>query len=138
MNDLNSWSLEGEWWQWIEWDGFGEYILHIWGKGKDDEWERKDTALVSSLCSLISDDAVPYMKWSRPVVSDCSLPGFSVHGIFQAIVLEWIAISFSRGSSWPRDRTQVSRILDRRLTVWATREVLYIEHWKFARFGIEG
>ena len=36
---------------------------------------------------------------------DCSLPGSSVRGIFQAIVLEWIAISFSRGSSRPRDRT---------------------------------
>ena len=34
---------------------------------------------------------------------DCSLPGFSVHGIFQARVLEWVAISFSRGSSGPRD-----------------------------------
>ena len=34
---------------------------------------------------------------------DCSLPGSSVHGIFQAIVLEWIAISFSRGSSETRD-----------------------------------
>ena len=34
---------------------------------------------------------------------DCSLPGSSVHEIFQAIVLEWIAISFSRGSSQPRD-----------------------------------
>ena len=54
---------------------------------------------------------------------DCSLPGSSVHGIFQATVLEWIAISFSRGSSRPRDRTQVSLIVDRRLTVWATREV---------------
>ena len=54
---------------------------------------------------------------------DYSLPSSSVHGIFQAIVLEWIAISFSRGSSRPRDRTQVSRILDRRFTVWATREV---------------
>ena len=54
---------------------------------------------------------------------DCSLPGSSVHGIFQAIVLEWIAISFSSGSSWPRDWTQVSRIADRRFTVWATREV---------------
>ena len=40
------------------------------------------------------------------------LPGSSVHGIFQAIVLEWIAISFSRGSSQPRDRTRVSRIVD--------------------------
>ena len=44
---------------------------------------------------------------------DCSLPGSSVHGIFQAVVLEWIAISFSRGSSQPRARTQVSRIVDR-------------------------
>ena len=48
---------------------------------------------------------------------DCSLPSSSVHGIFQAIVLEWIAISFSRGSSQPRDQTQVSRIVDRRFTV---------------------
>ena len=39
---------------------------------------------------------------------DCSPPGFSVHGILQARILEWIAIHFSRGSSRPRDRTQVS------------------------------
>ena len=57
---------------------------------------------------------------------DCSQPGSSVHGIFQAIVLEWIAISFSSGSSWPRDRTRVSRIVDRRITVWAAREVLHV------------
>ena len=37
--------------------------------------------------------------------------------------MEWIAISFSRGSSRPRDRTRVSHIVDRRFTVWATREV---------------
>ena len=49
---------------------------------------------------------------------DCSLPGSSVHGIFQAMVLEWIAISFSRGSSRPRNRTRVSHIVDRRFTVW--------------------
>ena len=54
---------------------------------------------------------------------DYSLPGSSVHGIFQAVVLEWIAISFSRGSSRPRDRTRVSHIVDRRFTVWATRKV---------------
>ena len=39
---------------------------------------------------------------------DCSLPGSSLHGIFQARVLEWVAISFSRGSSPSRDRTWVS------------------------------
>ena len=52
---------------------------------------------------------------------DYSLPGSSVHGIFQARVLEWVAISFSRVSSRPRDRTQVSRSTGRRFTVWATR-----------------
>ena len=39
---------------------------------------------------------------------DCSPPGSSLHGILQTRILEWIAISFSRGSSWPRDRTRVS------------------------------
>ena len=53
----------------------------------------------------------------------CSLPGSSVHGIFQARILEWVAIFFSRGSSRPRDQTQVSRIAGRLLTIWATREV---------------
>ena len=38
---------------------------------------------------------------------DCSLPASSVHGILQARLLEWVAIAFSRGSSWPRDRTHV-------------------------------
>ena len=53
---------------------------------------------------------------------DCSLSGSSVHGIFQVRVLEWIAISFSRGYSQPRDWTQVFCIAGRRFTVWATRE----------------
>ena len=55
---------------------------------------------------------------------DCSPPGSSIHGIFQAGVLEWVAISFSRGSSQPRGRTQVSRIAGGRFTIWATREPL--------------
>ena len=55
---------------------------------------------------------------------DCSPPGPSVHGISQARILEWVAISFSRGSSQPRDRTQVSRIVGRCFTIWATREAL--------------
>ena len=62
---------------------------------------------------------------SRPTLSDpmdCSLPGSSVHGIFQARLLEQAASSFSMGSSQPRDGTQVSRIADTHLTIWATRE----------------
>ena len=53
---------------------------------------------------------------------DCSLPGSSVHGIFQARILDWVAISFSRGSSSPRHQTEVSCIAGGFFTNWATRE----------------
>ena len=49
----------------------------------------------------------------------CSPTGFSVHGILQARILEWVAIPFSRGSSWPRDQTLVSCIAGRFFTTWA-------------------
>ena len=48
---------------------------------------------------------------------DCGPPGSSVHGILQARILEWVAISFSMKSSRPRDQTQVSRIADRRFNL---------------------
>ena len=57
---------------------------------------------------------------------DCNLPGSSIHGIFQARTLEWVAISFSRRSSQPKDWTLVSCIVGRSFTIWATREVLPI------------
>ena len=53
---------------------------------------------------------------------DYSLLGFSVHGILQARILEWVAIAFSRGSSQPRNQTQVFGIAGRFFTDWATRE----------------
>ena len=56
---------------------------------------------------------------------DCSLPGSSVHGIFQVRILEWVTISFSRGSSQPRHQTWVSCIAGRHFTIWAIRETLY-------------
>ena len=56
---------------------------------------------------------------------DCSQPGSSVYGIFQARILEWVAISFSRVTSWPRDQTRVSHIVGRRFTVWATKSLIY-------------
>ena len=49
--------------------------------------------------------------------TDCGLSGSSVHGIFQARVLEWVAISFSRGSTQPRDQTQVSHIIGKCSTI---------------------
>ena len=54
------------------------------------------------------------------------LPGFSVHGIFQTRVLEWVAISFSRGSSWPRDQTQVCCIAGRHYAISPRLPVLVI------------
>ena len=60
------------------------------------------------LASVVSDSVTPM---------DCSPPGSSVQGIFQIRILEWVAISFSRGSSWPRDWTHISCI---------SRQVLYL------------
>ena len=54
----------------------------------------------------------------------CSLPGSSVHGIFQAKILEWVAISSSRRSSWPTDQTHVSCNGRWILYYWATRDSL--------------
>ena len=70
----------------------------------------------------------------RWVVSDscnpmnCSLPGSSDHGILKARKLEWVAISFSRGTSQPRNWTQDSHVAGRCITNWATWEALV--HWR--------
>ena len=77
-------------------------------------WQKKiDKVLLPFI--LVSEVAQSYLTLCHPM--DCSLPGSSVHGLLQARVLEWGAISFSRGSTQPRDRTWVSSIADRRLTV---------------------
>ena len=73
-------------------------------------------------------------KWSEVAQScptlcnptDCSLPCSSVHGIFQARVLEWFVISFSKRSSWPRDRNWVSSISRRSFYCLSHQGSLYI------------
>ena len=60
------------------------------------------TPLCVCMLSHVQLFASPWAKYS--------LPGSSVHGIFQARTLEWVAISSSSGSSWPRDQTHVSCI----------------------------
>ena len=60
------------------------------------------------LCMLSCFSCVWLFADSDP--KDCSLPGSSVHGILQARILEWVAISSSRASSWPRDRNHISYI----------------------------
>ena len=61
--------------------------------------------LVTQLCLTLCDPM------------DCSPPGSSVRGILQARILEWVAMSFSRESSQPRDQTRVSRIAGRVFTI---------------------
>ena len=56
---------------------------------------------------------------------DCSPPGSCVHGILQARILKWVAISFSRGSARSRDQTWVICITSKFFTIWATTESLY-------------
>ena len=79
-----------------------------------------------------------HLRWSEVLVAqsfltlcdpmDWSLLGSSVHGTLQARTLEQVAISFSRRSSWPRDRTHVSCTAGGHFTVSATREALWT--WK--------
>ena len=62
---------------------------------------------------------------SCPTLCDpmnCNLPGSSVHWILQARILEWVAVSFSRESSQPRDQTQVSRIAGGFFSIWTAQE----------------
>ena len=73
-----------------------------------------------SLILFLSEKKRKLVSQSCPTLChpvDCSLLGSSVHGIFQARILEWIAISLSRGSSQPRDQTPVSCITGRFFTV---------------------
>ena len=82
-------------------------LLHLLHRQAEPTWKPKGhgESEVVQLCPTLCDPM------------DCSLSGSSVHGIFQARVLEWIAISFSRGSSRPRNRTRVSCIAGRHFTI---------------------
>ena len=82
------------------------YSLGRWGTlRKSLTHLRKNYQDVAQSCPTLCD------------LMDCSLPVSSIHGIFQAWILEWVAISFSRGSSRLRDQTWVSRITGRRFTL---------------------
>ena len=76
------------------------------------------SSLVSSLCVCLVARSCPTL--CDPL--DCSLPSSSVHGIFQARLLEWVTISSSRGSSQPRDQTRVSWTTGGFFTTWAIEE----------------
>ena len=85
--------------------------LHIYNSMYMKVWnreicrERKQISEVAQLSPTLCDPM------------DCSLPGSSVHEIFQERILEWVAISFSRGFSQPRDQTRVYHTAGRRFTI---------------------
>ena len=86
---------------------------------------RASQDLVGILCTVLCLVTQSCLTLCDPV--DCSPPGSSVHGILQARILEWLAMSSSTGSSQTRDWTQVSHIAGRFFTIWATREPQ--EYW---------
>ena len=91
-----------------------------------DSWAPKPFSVLLPKSESKGEVAQSCLTLCKPM--DCSLPGYSIRGILQARVLEWVTISFSRGSSQPRDRTRVSRIGGRHFNLWATREA---QPWSF-------
>ena len=78
-------------------EGQDQTVAQALGEGDPESCPKvKVKVLVAQSCLTLCDP------------TDCSLPGSSVHGILQARILEWVAIPFSRGSSQPRDQTQVA------------------------------
>ena len=73
-----------------------------------------DSYMLCEVVPVVSDSLWPHGLYSPP--------GSSVHGVPQARILEWVAISSSMGSSRPRDQAQLSHIAGRFFTVWATRK----------------
>ena len=77
-------------------------VLLLKNKGRMDiGWQPEISSIIIVMVSYVQLFCNPWTV---------AQPGSSVHGIFQARILEWVAISYSRGSSWPRDWTRVSNI----------------------------
>ena len=89
--------------------------------------EMYDVQYINRSLNQCIPGAYKILNQSRSVVFDSLRPSGTVHGILQARILEWAAVPFSRGSSQPRDGTQVSSIVGRFFTSWVTREVQ--EYW---------
>ena len=81
-------------------------------------WETSLSVKVLCLCIVV----IKCVKVAQSCPTLCDPMDYMVHGILQARILEWVAFPFSRGSSQPNDRTQVSCITGGFFTSWATRE----------------
>ena len=107
-------------------------LYHPWGQKESDTTERLSQTL--SVCMHAKSLQV-CLTLCDPM--DCSRPGSSVHGIFHARILEWVAISYSRVSSPPRGRTRVSCvscIASRFFTCWVKEKRGIIKELKQEKF----
>ena len=124
------WLNSGSWW----WTGRPGVLRFMGSQRVRHDWATElnwtDHVTLSQLLLFSKKNNTCLIKWSEvkwsethSVVSDSLQPhGLIVHGILQARTLEWVAFLFSRGSSQPRDRTQVSHIAGGFFTSWATRK----------------
>ena len=87
------------------------------------EFENCSTCL-ELFCHHFHGSFMYSVKVAQSCLILCDPMDYTVHGIL-ARILEWVAVPFSRGSSQPRDQTQVSSITGRFFTSWATREALF-------------
>ena len=99
----------------------------VQGSDLKDAYYNKLRTLVFFILTISVLAAQSYPTLCNPI--DYSPPGSSVDGILQVRVLEWVAIPFIRGSSWPRDRTWVSCIAGKFFTIWTVREVPILTIW---------
>ena len=90
-------------------------------------WQPPVWTLYLSVCFYSSIVNMVKVKVPQSCLTLCDPMDYTVHGIHQARILEWVAFPFSRGSSQPRDQTQVSCIARRFPTSWTTREAQ--EYW---------
>ena len=92
-------------------------------------WKESVVFPTSLIAQLVKNPlAMQEIDWlieSQSCLTLCDPMNYTVYGILQARIWEWVAFLFSRGSSQPRDRTQVSCIAGRFFTSWATREALH-------------
>ena len=116
LDHKKSWALKN----WL-------FQIVVLGKTLESSLDSKETKPINPKGNWIETEVAQ----SCPTLCDpidCSLPGSSVHEVFQAGVLDWVAISFSRGSSQSRDRTHVSCTAGRCFIHWATREAISPEY----------
>ena len=139
----------GDWWRGMDWElgisrckllhiewknskvllySTGNYIQHLRVNCNEEGYKKKNlymhiteplccTVEINNIVSQLCEWKLPIHGWLFAIPMD-----YTVHGILQARILEWVTFPFSRGSSQPRDLTQVSHIAGRFFTSWATRK----------------